>query len=213
MKVNSVAAFKEVFNRLFKKYHPDNSETGDIELFRKYHEAYEEALRKGLLDFLPDEVLDITLNQAFSGTVIEYDGQKLVIPKRFYASGRNILFVYKGREHKVRIRVVPNDSSEHIMYNASGDIELTKTLTMTVFDAILGTEKVLDIFGESVILRYKPMELFQKSARVLSGKGFWRKGSENRGDLVIRTVIKNVNLTSEDKRLLEEMARKYGGNG
>ena len=213
MRIDTYKAFKDTFNKLFKKYHPDNKETGDAELFIKYKNAYDEALKAGVADLLPEDTITITTKQAFTGTTINYNGVKIIIPPKFYKRHRNIMFNDKdGKNHCVKIDVSPSCSNEILKYSGRyGELEITRIINVTFLDAILGGKKELDIFGEKVYIEYKPYELFNHPIKVFPNKGFWNKMNPlKRNDLTIKFMIKRIDLTKNDRKILEDMRERYG---
>jgi len=213
MIIDNYKSFKEVFNGLFKKYHPDNQETGNAELFIKYKNAYDEALKQGVADILPEATIGVTLDQAFFGATIDYNGVKIVIPPKFYRKHRNITFKDNdGNNHCVKIDVVSNNNDEILNYTGRySELEVEKIIPVTFLDAVLGTEKTIDIFGEKIILKYKPYELFSHPIKWISNKGFWSKMNPlKRNTLIVRCIMKHINVDKEDKKILESMRKKYG---
>lgn len=212
MIIDNYKSFKDTFNRLFKKYHPDNKETGNAELFIKYKNAYDEALKAGVIDSLPEDNINISEIDAFFGKTINYyDIAKIIIPPKFYNKNKNIMFTdKKGKKHCVRINIVPSNLDTKIYYDLDGNMDIVKYINVTFLDAILGCNFSIDIFGENVIINYKPYELFDCPKKVIKNKGFWKKNNlEERVDVTIRFIMKKTILSKEDIQLLEKMREKY----
>ena len=211
MKIDSRRKFKDTFNKLFKKYHPDNQETGDAELFIKYKTAYDEALKMGVLHKLPEEVITITTEQAFSGTTIDYKNVQIVIPPKFHRSGKTITFEdMSGERHYIKIDIVPV-KDETIHYDESGEMEIERFVHITTLDAILGFKKTLDIFENKIILNYKPYELLKGNRiRWFVGCGFWKlREPKERNALKITFIIEQTEFDEEDIQTLEIMREIY----
>lgn len=211
MKIDSRRKFKDTFNKLFKKYHPDNQETGDAELFIKYKTAYDEALKMGVLHKLPEEVIGITTEQAFSGTTIDYKNVQIVIPPKFHRSGKTITFEdMSGERHYIKIDIVPI-KDEAIHYDEFREMEIERFIHITTLDVILGFTKTLDIFKNRIILNYKPYEILKGNAiKWFPGCGFWKIREPNeRNPLKIKFIIEKTDFEEEDRKILEGLREKY----
>ena len=211
MKIDTRRKFKDTFNKLFKKYHPDNKETGDAELFIQYKAAYDEALKKGVLHQLPEDIINITTEQAFFGTTVDYKGVKIIIPPKYYKTKNCISFNDKnGNNHVVRIGIEPV-KGEILNYGEYGELEvIERIIEITLFDAILGFKKTLEIFGNDIIIEYKPYEVLKHPVKWFSKCGYWKMwDSTERHGLQTRCVIKNVDLDESDRKILEIMREKY----
>lgn len=211
MKIDSRRKFKDTFNRLFKKYHPDNKESGDAELFIQYKTAYDEAIKRGILNQLPEDIINITTEQAFFGTTLDYKGVKIIIPSKFFKRKRCISFNDKdGQNHLIKIDIKPMEN-ERINFDEYGDLDfIERKIDITLFDAILGFKKCLEIFGKEIIIEYEPYEVLKYPTKWFSQCGFWKLINPNeRHGLQIRCVITKIDLDKEDKHLLEKMREKY----
>ena len=212
MKIDSRRKFKDTFNKLFKKYHPDNQETGDAKEFIRYRDAYLKAIEMGALKDLPQDILTITTTQAFTGTTLDYNNVGIIIPSGFYKSSQTIVINdSNGKPQTIRIEIVPSEPSESFTYKGPNmDMLITKTIHVNPLEAMVGGEKIIDVLGEKVTVEYQPNALFKRPVYELKGKGFWKRVEKARGDVIVKFFIDMIDLTKEDRKVLEGISKKYG---
>lgn len=212
--IKTYQAFKETFNELFKKYHPDNKETGDAEMFIKYHQAYEEMINNDIVKKLPEESISITITQAYQGCIVKCKNFSLVIPEKFYPS-KDSRFVKdkNGTFHKIYIKIIPDKDELLTLGDKFNDINIIKYIGVSVFDIILGFEKEITVLGETIKLKVKPYEVLRKSSIILKGKGYpQRFNPKERNPLTIKFKFDKIDLNENDLSIIKEMRDKYGIN-
>lgn len=205
--------FKNSFNQLFKKYHPDNKETGNAELFMKYKSLYDNTIQSGLINkIINNKVIDITTTQAYQGCVVNCDGIDIKISKKFYNKKNRIEIEDKnGVLYKIYVNIIP-ENDEIIKYdNKYSDLIITKIVEINLFDVILGFEKEIVSLGEKYKIKIKPNELFNSSFyKKIENAGYpQRYNISKRNPLYIKFKVKNVNLGKDDKKIFEVMREKY----
>lgn len=207
----SYKQFKDSFNSLFKKYHPDNQETGDAEMFMKYKQVYDDTINSGLLDkIINNEVIDITTTQAFEGCIIHCQNFDLKIPPKFYNKKKRLEVMDKnGVVYKIYVNIVPEDD-ETIYYDKRfADLIVTKIVHVNALDIILGCRKTLKVFGKDVTINLKPYEVL-KSKKEIPNMGYpQRYNIDKRNPLRVQFMIDNIELTNEDIQVLQQMREKY----
>lgn len=210
MIIKSYGKFKKIFNDLFKKYHPDNKETGDAEKFIKYKNTYDKLLNSDVLKNIQNNIeLDITTTQAFNGCEIKYMNYTIKIPKYFYNDKKFISVTNKnGDVIKFFINIVP-EKDESIYYNSDSDLIVIKNVHVNIFDVILGNTKTLNIFGEEYNLKIKPYSIFHRSSIIIPNKGYKKRHSNIRNDLTIKFIFDNIELSKKDIKIIKGLSKKY----
>lgn len=195
--------FKKTYNELFKKYHPDNLETGDSEKFIKIKQEYDSA------KIIKNQCVNIkiTIDQAFFGTIIETKHFKLKVPKYYYKTKPYIMVKGKdNNEYKVIIDIKPQND-EIITFDKDKNLLLTKVIKITFMDALLGCTKEVKAFDEKLQIKIEPQSI--KQEYVIQDKGYMKKNLSERNHLTIKIEYDKLNLSDEDKQKLEEMRKKY----
>lgn len=195
--------FKKTYNELFKKYHPDNLETGDSEKFIKIKQEYDSA------KIIKNQCVNIkiTIDQAFFGTIIETEHFKLKVPKYYYKTKPYIMVKGKdNNEYKVIIDIKPQND-EIITFDKDKNLLLTKVIKITFMDALLGCTKEVKAFDEKLQIKIEPQSI--KQEYVIQHKGYMKKNLSERNHLTIKIEYDKLNLSDEDKQKLEEMRKKY----
>lgn len=212
----SYKQFKDSFNNLFKKYHPDNAETGDAEMFMKYKEAYDNAIKSGLVDkIINNEEIEITTTQAFNGCVVKCRDFDLKLPPKFYNKHKRIEVVdKKGVLHKIYVKIIPEEDEKvkyHINDIAFADLIITKIVKVNIFDIILGCKKTFKVFGKDVTINLKPYEVLKVKNKELPNMGYpMRFNIDKRSPLYIQFKIDIVDLDKKDIKILNDLREKYG---
>lgn len=212
----SYKQFKDSFNKLFKKYHPDNTETGDAELFMKYKEAYDNAIKSGLVDkIINNEEIEITTTQAFNGCVVKCRDFDLKLPAKFYNKHKRIEVIdKKGILHKIYVKIIPEKDekvSYHIHDKIFADLVVTKIVKINIFDIILGCKKHLNVFGEDYVLELQPYEVLKIKNKEIPNMGYpMRFNIDKRNPLKIQFVVDHIKLSKKDIKIIEDLREKYG---
>lgn len=212
----SYKQFKDSFNKLFKKYHPDNTETGDAELFMKYKEAYDNAIKSGLVDkIINNEEIEITTTQAFNGCVVKCRDFDLKLPAKFYNKHKRIEVIdKKGILHKIYVKIIP-EKDEKVSYDIHdkifSDLMVTKIVKVNIFDIILGCKKHLNVFGEDYVLELQPYEVLKIKNKEIPNMGYpMRFNIDKRNPLKIQFVVDHIKLSKKDIKIIEDLREKYG---
>jgi DnaJ-class molecular chaperone len=200
--------FKLAYKELFKKYHPDNKETGDAEKFIKYKKIYDKVLKKREKNLI---YTDISIEQAYFGTSIKKDSKTIIIPAGYYPKGFIEVSDKDGNKFKVKINIIPNDDEVFEYSKKLSELMITKYVHLDIFDIILGCKKSIKIFGETFQIILKPFETLSKPYKVIKGKGYPKRLKRNeRNDLTIKFRYDTYELSVDDKKQLEEMSKHYG---
>ena len=212
--IKSYQAFRAAFNELFKKYHPDNKETGHAEKFMKYHQAYEELKANGIADKLAEETISITTTQAYTGCLVKCKNFTLSIPPKFYYSkDTRIIKDKKGDFHKIYIKIIPEDDEIISFNNKFSDLMITKQVKVNIFDVVKKKKKELEILGEKIILEVKPNELLMRKSFTINDKGFpQRHNLSKRNPLTIQFKFVKIDLNDRDLSVINKMREHYGIN-
>lgn len=201
--------FKQVFNDLFKKYHPDNTITGDAEKFIKYKNIYDDLLNSNTIEKIQNNIeIDITTTKAYNGCEIKYDNYTLKIPKNFYNDKKSIDIVDKNNNIiKFFINIIP-EKDERI-YFSNGNLIVIKEVHINIFDIILGKNIVLDIFGEKYDLKLKPYEVLTKSSITIPNKGYPKRNNNKRNDLTVKFLFDMIPLSEKDIDVIKGLKKNY----
>lgn len=195
--------FKKTYNELFKKYHPDNLETGDNEKFIKIKQEYDSAkiVKNKCVN------IKITIDQAFYGAIIDTKEFKIKVPKYYYKSKPYIMI--KGKDdkiYKINVQIVPQ-KDEIIAFDKNKNLMLTKIVKISYLDELLGCIKEIKIFDETIKIKIEPQKNIQEI--VFKGKGYIKKDLSEKNDLTIKIEYDKLNLSDEDKQILENMRKRY----
>lgn len=208
----SYKEFKNYFNKIFKKYHPDNKETGDAELFIKYKKTYDEAINSGIIKkIINNEEIEITTTQAYTGCTINHDKFTIKIPKYFYNKRQRIEILDKDNVlHKIYVKIIP-EKDEILSYsNKFADLIITKVIYLNIFDVILGCEKKINIFGKEFNVKIKPYEIFKTQIKKLEGMGYpQRYNTEKKNPLFLQFKLDIIKLKDEDLKYIKELQKNY----
>lgn len=198
--------FKQTFNKLFKKYHPDNLETGDAEKFINYKNMYDK-----IIEMKNNQIkINITTTQAFKGTTINTEKFTIIIPPKYYQEKPFIDIIGKdGKKYKIYIHIIA-DQDECINYEGSHrDLMITKNIPINIFEIILGCEKIITVLGETIKIKIQPFEILKNPIKILHNKGYIKRNKIDRNDLTIKFKYVNIELINDDIKILKEMSKKY----
>lgn len=209
-KIKSMANLNSLFRKLCKKYHPDNSKTGDKEIFIALKNEYDDV--KKIIKKQPTKIrINISLTNAFNGCEVNYGESAMIkIPNHFYPSEKTLVEDLKGNLYQVSIRIIPNDDEE-ITFMRNGDIVVTKVVDNSIFDLLLKSEITYTIFGQEEKLQLTDdiIRNFDKFI-IIPNKGYPLKSNrKKRGNLRLRLKIKNIELSKEDIDIILRMKEKY----
>lgn len=209
-KIKSMANLNSLFRKLCKKYHPDNSKTGDKEIFIALKNEYDDV--KKIIKNQPTKIkINISLTNAFNGCEVNYGKSAMIkIPNHFYPSEKTLVEDLKGNLYQVSVRIVPNDDEE-ITFMRNGDIIVTKVVDNSIFDLLLKSEITYTIFGQEEKLQLTDdiIRNFDKFI-IIPNKGYPLKlNRKKRGNLRLRLKIKNIELSKEDIDIILRMKEKY----
>ena len=211
----SYKQFKDSFNQLFKKYHPDNKETGDAEMFMKYKKAYDDAINSGLVDkIINNEEVNITTTQAFNGCVVSCKDFELKIPPKFYNKKKRLEITDKnGVIHKIYVNIVPEPDEKvryHVHDKMFADLIVTKLVKVNILDIILGCKKTIKVFGKDLELNIEPYEVLRVKNKEIPDKGYPKRFNiDKRSPLIIQFVLDKLPFDRNDLKTLEQMREKY----
>lgn len=204
--------FKNYFNNIFKKYHPDNKETGNAELFIKYKKTYDDAIKSGIVKkIIHNEEIEITTTQAYNGCVVNCHTFDIKIPQKFYNKKQKIEVIDKNNIlHKIYVKIIP-EKDEIITYDKKfADLIITKIISLNIFDIILGCEKSFLIFGEKIKIKIKPYEIFKNPIKKLDGLGYpQRYNITKRNPLYLQFKLDKIDFTNKDIKYIKELRDKY----
>ena len=212
----SYKQFKDSFNSLFKKYHPDNQETGDAELFMKYKQVYDDTINSGLIDkIINNEEVNITTTQAFHGCIVSCKDFELKIPPKFYNKKKRLEITDKnGIIHNIYVNIVPESDEKvkhHIHDKMFADLIVTKLVKVNIFDIMFGCKKKVKAFGEELEIKLEPYEALRIKNKEIPNKGYPKRFNiDKRNPLIIQFILEKLELESEDKKILQKMREKYG---
>lgn len=194
--IKNMLQLKKAFKNLSKKYHPDNKETGDKDIFIEIKNEYD-ALKN---EYVNTKNITISVEQAYKGCIIEYHGYKLVVPEHYYGSKP----IRIGDENI--IIKINNNHNEQIIFNGKGDIIVYKTVDINIFDVILGYKEI-DILGNNIKISTK----YCNKWICLKNYGYPTKSNHNkRENLYIKMILKqNILLSDDDKKIIEDMRKQY----
>lgn len=206
MEIRGYNKFKQTFNALFKKYHPDNSISGNAEKFIKYKTKYDRLLSSNAVKNIHNIVeLDITTTQAFNGCELHYDKYTIKVPKHFYNDNK---YFQLNDEIKLYINIIP-EKDETINF-INGDLMVTKNVHYNIFDIILGKNITLNVFGEKYELKIKPYELLKRKSFKIPKAGYPQKNKKLRNDLTIKFLFDSLILSEKDIFIIKEIKNNYG---
>lgn len=204
--------FKNYFNKIFKKYHPDNKETGNAELFIKYKKTYDEAIKSGIIKkIINNEEIEITTTQAYNGCVVNCHAFNIKIPEKFYNKKQKIEIIDKNNIlHKIYVKIIP-EKDEIISYDKKfADLIITKIIHVNIFDIILGCEKSFLIFGKEISIKIKPYEILKNPIKKIEGLGYpQRYNIKKRNPLYLQFKLDNLKLKEEDIKYIKELRNRY----
>lgn len=212
MFIKSYAQFKNTFNKLFKKYHPDNKETGDAELFIKYKKTYDEIINSGLIKkIINNEEIEITTTQAFNGCVVKSDKLNIQIPPKSYNKKIEVMDKDKNNIlYKIYVKIIP-EKDEKICYNEFSDLIITKIIEIDIFDIIFGLEKKINILGDEKTIKVKPYELLFSKRKTIENIGYPRYSDSNkRSPLILQFKVNTYQFDKKDIEILNNLREKYG---
>lgn len=198
--------FKQTFNKLFKKYHPDNLETGDAEKFMNYKKMYDK-----IIEIKNNQVrINITTTQAFLGTTINTEKFTIIIPPNYYQKKPFIDILGKdGKKYKIYIHIIA-DQDEYIKYDEKHkDLIIIKYVPINIFEIILGCEKTITVLGEMINLKISPFDVLKNPTKVLHNKGYIKRNKKERNDLTIMFKYVNTELSNNDIKIIKDMSRRY----
>lgn len=191
--ITNLHSLKKLYNKLVKIYHPDNQQTGDNEKFIEIKNEFD-ILKKSLKI---SKVIYISLEQGFKGCMIEYKGTKIVIPKGFYKHKPITI----GNE-QIEIRLKESETQK-IFYNQYNNIVPKLILEVSYLDLIL-KKKTIDVFGELV-----EIPLNNLNDIILRKRGYYKRNSDKRGDYIIQLIVKHIDFTEADIKIIENMREYY----
>jgi DnaJ-class molecular chaperone len=204
----NIDEFKRSYKELFKKYHPDNKETGDSEKFIKYKKIYDKVLKDREKNLI---YADISIDQAYFGTSIKKDSKTIIIPAGYYPKGFIEVSDKNGQKIKVKINIIPNDDEVFEYSKKLSELMIIKYVHLDIFDIILGCKKSIKIFGETFQIILKPFETLGIDHKTIKGKGYPKRFKRcERNDLTIRFKYDTLSLSEDDKEQLKEMSKHYG---
>lgn len=189
--------FKSYFRKMFKKYHPDNKLTGDTQQFIKYKELYDKVQKKN--------TKHISIEEAYNGSIIEYDNIKIQLPKYFY--NRKIKL---SEESYIDLIITPQ-KDEKISYDKNGNLLITKIIHFNLFHIIFGMNYNIHYLGKEIRLKVKPYEIFKLLPYIkLKNMGYpLKKNTNKRSFLSLQFKFDVIKFDYVENNLLKKMRERY----
>jgi len=140
----------------------------------------------------------ISLNQAYTGTIIDMDGLRVQIPAG----------VQTGNRMHLQDKMISIVVAHHPKFKRAHN-DLLVDINIDAFVAMLGSDAIVQHI-DNARLKFKiPAGTQQSQIIKLSGKGMPNPDSSAKGDLLIRCNITMPDLTGkEDERIIDQYKRK-----
>lgn len=198
--------FKQTFSKLFKKYHPDNLETGDAEKFMAYKKMYDDTIKIKNTQIK----VDITTTQAYFGTIINTKKFTIIISPKYYPNNKPTVIIGKdGQKYQVFVNIIA-ENDECIKYEGKDkELMITKIIPVNLFEILLGCKKTITVLGETLELKLTPNDVLSNHTKVLPYKGYIKRDKSGRNPLTLKFKYVNTILDDEDLTTLKEMSEKY----
>lgn len=190
---------------LFKKYHPDNKETGDERKFIQIREQYEKCKNSFI-----NITHYISLDESFNGCeLFTPNNNKIIIPKKYYPTSP---YIIDDNVEKLNVSVKISQQKDLTYTINNGNIIATKIIDITIFDILLGKLIEFDIFEEKICLTLpENFDIIKYPYKDIKNKGYPLKNNKGKkAKLRIQFNLVPLEMSEEDTKLLQQMRDNYG---